>query len=162
DQDDPLPRFVAEMNRVAAELGLKEPRFANPHGLPAADHHSSARDLALLARRALEQPVFASTVATMKRGCVLKDGNGNVRNVVWTNTNHLLDTEGYDGIKTGTTTAAGACLVASGRRGDDHLIVVVLGSTSADGRYIDARNLFRYGWLKRGHVPSHAIEETKK
>ena len=71
--------------------------------------------------------------------------------VTWTNTNRLLDIEGYDGIKTGTTTAAGACLVASGRRGSDHLFVVVLGATSNDGRYVDARNLFRWAWRERGH-----------
>ena len=52
-------------------------------------------------------------VATRKRGCTLIDAKGGRRNVVWTNTNRLLDTEGYDGIKTGTTQAAGTCLVAS-------------------------------------------------
>ena len=56
-------------------------------------------------------------------------------------------------MKTGTTTPAGNCLVASGRRGDDHLIVVVLGSPSTDGRYVDARNLFRWAWLEQGHKP---------
>ncbi len=44
--DDPLPRFIAEMNRVAAELGLHETHFENPNGLPEPGHHSSARDLA--------------------------------------------------------------------------------------------------------------------
>ena len=44
-------------------------------------------------------------------------------------------------------------LVASAKRGDDRLIVVVLGSTSADSRYVDSRNLFRWAWLERGHKP---------
>ena len=80
---------------------------------------------------------------------------GSRRNVVWTNTNHLLDIEGYDGVKTGTTRAAGTCLVASGRRGSDHLIVVVLGgSSSPDSRYPDARNLFRWAWRMCGHRAS--------
>jgi D-alanyl-D-alanine carboxypeptidase len=56
-------------------------------------------------------------------------------------------------LKTGTTSAAGECLVASGRRGSDHLIVVILGASSTEARYADARNLFRYGWLMRGHRP---------
>ncbi len=151
DQPDPLPRFVAEMNRVAEELGLHETHFANPNGLPAPGHRSSARDLARLASHALTQPIFATVVATRKHGCTLIDAMGGRRNVVWTNTNHLLDTEGYDGVKTGTTQAAGSCLVASGRRGKDHLIVVVLGgSSSPDSRYPDARNLFRWAWLMRG------------
>ena len=130
DQADPFPRFIAEMNRVAAELGLHETHFANPNGLPALGHRSSARDLAKLASHALAQPVFATVVSTRKHGCTLVNTKGQSRNVVWTNTNHLLDTEGYDGVKTGTTRAAGTCLVASGRRGKDHLIVVILGGSN--------------------------------
>jgi serine-type D-Ala-D-Ala carboxypeptidase (penicillin-binding protein 5/6) len=147
---EPFPRFIAEMNRVAAELGLLETHFANPHGLPAAGHRSSARDLAKLAQVALLDPTFARVVATTRRGATLVDGSGKSRNVVWTNTNKLLEFEGYDGVKTGTTTAAGACLIASGRSGNDHLIVVILGAQSSDGRYVDARNLFRWAWRQRG------------
>ncbi len=146
----PLPRFVAEMNRVAAELGLRETHFANPHGLPAPGHLSSARDLGRLARVALLDPTFARVVSTRRRGATLLDGAGGRRDVVWTNTNKLLEQEGYEGVKTGTTTAAGACLVASSRSGDDRLIVVVLGAPTSEGRYVDARNLFRWAWLRRG------------
>jgi D-alanyl-D-alanine carboxypeptidase (penicillin-binding protein 5/6) len=151
--DDPLDRFVAEMNRTAQALGLKESHFANTHGLTAPGHQASARDLARLASIALKDPGFAKVVATPTRGCALTDANGQRRNVVWTNTNKLLSTEGYHGVKTGTTSAAGNCLVASGRLGEDELIVVVLGGSSADGRYADARNLFRWAWLRRGHNP---------
>ncbi len=147
----PRARFIAEMNRLAGELGLHETRFANPHGLPAEGHRSSARDLARLARAALADPTFAAVVATPRRGATLVDGRGHARNVAWSNTNKLLDIEGYDGVKTGTTNAAGACLVASGRRGDGHLIVVVLGATAPDARYSDARNLFRWAWRRREH-----------
>ena len=104
-KDDPFARFIAEMNRVAAELGLHETHFENPNGLPAPTHRSSARDLARLARHALTEPAFAAVVSTRKRGGTLVDGEGKRRNVVWTNTNHLLDIEGYDGVKTGTTQA---------------------------------------------------------
>jgi serine-type D-Ala-D-Ala carboxypeptidase (penicillin-binding protein 5/6) len=151
NEADPLPWFIAEMNRLAVELDLRETHFINPNGLPAAGHHSSARDLARLARAALAEPIFAQTVSTQKHGCTLIDAKEQRRNVIWTNTNRLLDTEGYDGVKTGTTRAAGECLVASGRRGDDHLIVVVLGASSTEARYADARNLFRWAWLSRGH-----------
>ncbi len=159
---DPLLRFVAEMNRVASELGLRATRFANPHGLPAADHHASAQDLARLAATALGDPRFAAYVATLRRGCTLTDAEGQRRNVVWSNTNRLLRIEGYDGVKTGTTSAAGACLVASGRRGDDHLIVVVLGSGSSDGRYADARNLFRWAWQHREQDHAKATSEPRR
>jgi serine-type D-Ala-D-Ala carboxypeptidase (penicillin-binding protein 5/6) len=148
---EPIARFIAEMNRVAAELGLRETHFANPHGLPASGHHSSARDLAKLAQTAMLDPTFASVVSTARRGASLVDASGKARNVVWTNTNKLLEFEGYEGVKTGTTNGAGACLVASGRSGDDRLIVVILGAPSSDGRYADARNLFRWAWRQRGH-----------
>ena len=150
---DPLPRFIAEMNRTAALLGLRETHFANPNGLPAPGHQSSARDLAMLTHHALALPTFAKYVSTSKRGCTLLGPNGHRRNVIWTNTNRLLGTEGYDGVKTGTTRAAGECLVASGRRGNDHVIVVILGASSTEARYADARNLFRYAWLMRGRRP---------
>ena len=95
--------------------------------------------------------LFRQIVRTRRHTYEVVDAKGQRRTVVWNNTNRLLDMEGYDGIKTGTTSAAGACLVASGRRGTDHLYVVVLGSTSSDGRYVDARNLFRWAWRERGH-----------
>ena len=150
--DDPVARFVVEMNRVAVELGLRETHFANTSGLPAAKHHASARDLAKLAREALTEPAFAQRVGTRVRGATLLGKDGGKRNVVWTNTNKLLATQGYDGVKTGTTGAAGSCLIASGHRGDDHLIVVALGSPTSEARDADVRNLFRWGWLKKGHL----------
>lgn len=148
--DDPLPHFVAEMNRRAAELGLKETRYVDPHGL--GNNQTSARDLARLAWICMKDERFRGYVRTVEQRCTVAGPDGSPREVVWKNTNQLLGIEGYDGIKTGTTSAAGACLAASGRRGDDQLVVVVLGSTSPDARYVDSRNLFRWAWLKRGHV----------
>ncbi|WP_337176687.1 peptidoglycan-binding protein [Paludisphaera sp.] len=143
-------RFVAAMNAAAEELGMSQTRFANPHGLPADGHHAGAGDLARLAIAVLQDPLLAKVAATPRRGCKLVDADGNERNVVWNNTNRLLGIEGYDGVKTGTTNAAGNCLVASGSRGDDRLIVVVLGAATSDGRYLDVRNLFRWGWGRLG------------
>jgi D-alanyl-D-alanine carboxypeptidase (penicillin-binding protein 5/6) len=148
---DPFSKFIAEMNRVAGELELHETHFINPNGLTAAGHRSSARDLARLTHVALAMPMFATVVNTTRHESTLTDDKGQKRQVVWTNTNNLLEIEGYDGVKTGTTQAAGACLVASGRRDQDHLIIVILGAGSSDGRYADARNLFRWAWLERGH-----------
>lgn len=146
---DPLILFVAEMNRRAASLGMKETKFLDPHGL--GNNQTSARDLAKLAWTAMKDPRFRGYVGTLEHRCAALAPDGQKREVIWKNTNQLLGIEGYDGVKTGTTTAAGACLVSSGRRGDDVLLVVVLGSTSPDARYVDARNLFRWAWLKRGH-----------
>jgi D-alanyl-D-alanine carboxypeptidase (penicillin-binding protein 5/6) len=152
---DNVERFVGEMNRRAKALGLKEMSYRDPNGL-SRDNVSSARDLAALAREALKDERFRSYVATRKHECDVVSSTGEKRAVVWTNTNKLLDIAGYDGVKTGTTTPAGNCLVASGRRGEDRLIVVVLGAATTDGRYQDARNLFRFAWRERGHKPAGA------
>lgn len=145
---DAVARFISEMNRHAAALGMTHSHFENPHGLTAESHRSSAGDLVRLAHAALAVPRFRDYVTTYQRGCTVAHTSGYRRNVVWRNTNRLLSIEGYDGVKTGTTTAAGACLVALARRGDRELIAVVLGSTSNDARYVDARNLLRWAWGK--------------
>lgn len=163
NNQQPFPRFIAEMNRVADEIGLHETHFENPNGLPAPGHHSSAHDLAKLAHRALAEPAFAAVVKTRKHGYTVVDGRGKRRDVAWTSTNHLLEIEGYDGVKTGTTRGAGTCLVASGRRGRDHLIVVVLGgSEKPDSRYPDTRNLFRWAWKMREHRTSETGPSTPR
>lgn len=145
---DPLDRFVVEMNRCAHELGMSQTTYTNPHGLSDDAHLSSAADLAVLAREALKQPEFSDYVATRQRGCTLVGSGGYRRNVVWRNTNQLLGIDGFEGVKTGTTGAAGACLVSKGHRNDRELLVVVLGSASSTGRYVDTRNLYRWAWAK--------------
>jgi D-alanyl-D-alanine carboxypeptidase (penicillin-binding protein 5/6) len=142
-------RFIAEMNRQAAQLGLAETHYENPHGLQAKGHQSSARDLAKLAYVAMQNPLFRQCVSTRQHGSKVTGDSGYERNVVWKNTNKLLGIDGYSGVKTGTTNAAGACLVSYGEREGRELIVVVLGSASSDARYIDTRNLYRWAWQQK-------------
>ena len=141
-----VERFVAQMNRQAEQLGMTETHYENPHGLTAREHKSSARDQVKLARAALELPLFRQVISTRQHGTTVTGKGGYQRNLVWKNTNRLLGIDGYQGVKTGTTGAAGACLVAYGERDGRELIVVVLGSTSSDARYVDARNLFSWAW----------------
>jgi D-alanyl-D-alanine carboxypeptidase (penicillin-binding protein 5/6) len=141
--------FIAEMNRQAAKLGMADTHYENPHGLPAKDHQSSARDLVKLGYAAMQNPLFRQYVSTRQHGTKVTGEGGYERNVVWKNTNKLLAIDGYSGIKTGTTTAAGACLVSWGERDGRELIVVILGATHTDSRYIDARNLFRWAWQQK-------------
>ncbi|MCY2967559.1 MAG: serine hydrolase [Planctomycetota bacterium] len=148
---DRLSRFVAEMNREAGRLGLKESRYLNPHGLPQSKHTSSARDLARLTSAALRDDLFRKIVATREYTAEVRSPEGKARTVVWRNTNRLLGIEGYRGVKTGYTKAAGSCLVSTGIRGKDELIVVVLGSPSAGAAASDSRNLYRWAWNERGH-----------
>jgi D-alanyl-D-alanine carboxypeptidase (penicillin-binding protein 5/6) len=142
-------RFIAEMNRQADKLGLAETHYENPHGLPAKGHQSSARDLAKLAYFAMQNPSFRQCVNTRQHGSKVTGDGGYERNLVWKNTNKLLGIDGYSGVKTGTTTPAGACLVSCGEREGRELIVVVLGSASSDARYIDTRNLYRWAWRQK-------------
>jgi D-alanyl-D-alanine carboxypeptidase (penicillin-binding protein 5/6) len=152
---DPLADFVAEMNRTAGELGMQDTTYKNPHGLTAPGHVSTAADLLKLAHAAMRLESFRGYVSTRQHGCTVTGNGGYRRNVLWKNTNRLLGIEGYHGVKTGTTRAAGACLVSCGRRGDDELLVVILGAKSSDARYADTRNLFRWAWLQLGHESAH-------
>jgi D-alanyl-D-alanine carboxypeptidase (penicillin-binding protein 5/6) len=142
--------FVAEMNRQAEKLGMADTQYANPHGLTDREHKSSARDQVKLAHSALAMPLLRKYIGTRQHGTTVTGPGGYQRNIVWKNTNRLLEIDGYLGVKTGTTNAAGACLVACGERDGRELIVVVLGSTSSDARYTDARNLFRWAWRQTG------------
>lgn len=147
----PYEHFVAAMNRRAAELGMNDSHFANPHGLPDDAHLSSAADLAILARAAWLLPALREVVQTRVRGAQVHGAQGTTRNLRWENTNRLLGQAGFSGMKTGTTNAAGACLIAVGKpeEGASETIVIVLGSTSSAARYMDARNLFAWSWRKR-------------
>jgi D-alanyl-D-alanine carboxypeptidase (penicillin-binding protein 5/6) len=148
-EGDAHDRFIAAMNGRAAALGMHATRYGNPHGKTVVGCGSSPRDTASLVRRALDLPVFRKVVATRERKAMLSNEAGYTRPVMWRNTNRLLGIEGYTGVKTGTTHAAGCCLAACGERDGRELIVVVFGSSSTEARYADARNLFRYGWQQR-------------
>lgn len=140
--------FVAAMNKAAKELGMDKTTYKNTHGLPAEGHQSCAADLFKLAQAAMKLPLFRQYVATYQHGSTVDGPDGYKRNLFWKNTNKLLGTEGYDGIKTGTTNAAGACLVSQGTRDGKSLIIIVLGATSSDGRYVDSKNLYHWAWKK--------------
>ncbi len=145
---DAYDQFIAAMNRKVKELDLTKTSFENTSGFTAPTHKTSPHDLMMLAHRAMQQPLFQEIVGTVQHGCTVEGPGGYRRNLVWRNSNRLLRTEGYSGVKTGTTSAAGACLVSHGSRDDKSLLVVVLGSSSTDARYADTRNLFRWAWLK--------------
>ena len=146
---DALLKFVAEMNRTADKLGLKNTHFVNPHGLPAKPHYSSASDLVRIAAAASKHAILRDCANARQHGCQLLGPEGYHRNIVWKNTNELLEMEGFQGLKTGTTNAAGSCLISTGDYQNRKLIVVVLGATSSENRYLDTRNLFKWAWNQK-------------
>jgi D-alanyl-D-alanine carboxypeptidase len=134
------------MNEKARELQLSDTHFSTPSGVVDRGNRSSAWDLAALTRYALRKAVFRRIVRTRI---------AHVRwpaptyEKVYVNKNDLLRTyRGADGVKTGWTTLAGHCLVASARRGRAKLIAVVLGSSDP---YRDARRLLNYGFRSVPH-----------
>lgn len=141
-------QFIEAMNRRAGELGMADTHFINPHGLPDDRHLSTAADLAILARAAWQLPLMREIVQTRLRGAQVHGSDDSTRNLRWVNTNRLLAQQGFLGMKTGTTTAAGACLIAVGtpEQSQSETIVVVLGSNSSTARYVDARNIFAWTW----------------
>lgn len=136
--DDPAARerFVGWMNERAASLGLTDTQVANPHGLDARDHASSAHDLAVVTRAVLASPIVAPIFSARDYSA---EGHH------YESINELP--RRYPGIiggKTGWTRAAGHCLVEVAERDGRRLIAVLLGST-AQRWYDDAIALLDYG-----------------
>ena len=135
-----LDEFIQLMNKKAIALGAYNSNFVNPHGLPANNHYSTAYDLALIARYAMENPVFSEIVAQKYSVVSFEEPS---RSESIKNTNKLLwNYPLADGIKTGTTNAAGKCLVASASNEGRRLICVVL---NAPDRFGDAQRLLQWG-----------------
>ncbi len=138
--------FVARMNARAAELGLRQTHFANPHGLDEPGHYSSAEDLLALARVGMANPTFRQIVAT--RSKVIE---GRHTTYTLTNSNQLLGVvAGVDGVKTGTTDNCGQCLLLSATRGGHRALLVVLGSQARwdDGRVLVEYLFGRFRWIE--------------
>lgn len=143
---DPLTFFIDAMNQTAQELGMKHSHFENPHGITHPKHKSSCSDLVILARELMKYPLMTQIVQTRRYSCLVQGQEGYTRRLVWSNSNQLLDRQGYTGIKTGTTDAAGACLVSLGQHQEFETIVVLLGASGSAARYSDSRNLHRWAW----------------
>jgi serine-type D-Ala-D-Ala carboxypeptidase (penicillin-binding protein 5/6) len=131
-------RFVAMMNAEAQKLGLHDTHFANPDGLDAPGHYSSARDVTRLARIAMRSPVIRSVVgrstATIEGGRVLTTWN-----------DLLTRFPGLFGVKTGHTGAAGWSEVAAARAHGVTIYATLLGGATREGRNADLSALLVWG-----------------
>ena len=151
-----VPRFVAMMNARAEQLGLTHTHFANPHGLDAPGHFTSARDLAVLAAVAMRNPTLVQITSTKQY------------NIPQTSTHKAYSLGSGDdliagdrspypgaiGVKPGFTGAAGYCQAfAAIRRG--HLIVgTVMGEPTWEIRITDMRTLLDWGYAQEGIPPA--------
>lgn len=135
--------FTKMMNAKAIELGADNSNFVNPNGLPNPKHYTTAHDLALISKAAMENPKFREIV-----GSKVRDINRTPADALTRLINHnklLWRLDGANGIKTGYTVQAQQCLVGSAKRGNQEFIAVVLGSV---GRNIweDVTKLLEYGF----------------
>jgi D-alanyl-D-alanine carboxypeptidase (penicillin-binding protein 5/6) len=149
----PESRFVAEMNRYAAALGLADTHYANPIGLDQSGNYSSAADLATLTRHLLAIPAFAKIADA--RSAVLRSVHPRRR---ITTINELLRMAPWvTGVKTGHTFGALYVLVGSGQRKGVDLISVAVGAPTDEDRFSDNIDLLEYGFsLYKRRIPIKA------
>jgi len=144
--------FAQLMNAYAKKIGMKASHFVNPHGLTAEGHVTTAHDLALLGRALIRDFPEAYSYNKIKEFTVGPITQPNRNLLLWRDAS-------VDGIKTGHTSSAGYCLMASAKRGDQRLITVVMGDTSENQRAVDSQALLNWGF--RFHE-THRLYEAGK
>jgi D-alanyl-D-alanine carboxypeptidase (penicillin-binding protein 5/6) len=134
--------FAATMNRTAQRMGLKDTNFLNASGYfegPAPNHYSTARDLAKLAAALIRDHPETHALHAMKEYTYNGIRQHNRNRLLWADAT-------VDGLKTGHSSAAGFCLIATAKRGPRRLISVVLGTASEEVRARDSLNLLNWGY----------------
>ncbi|WP_078606884.1 D-alanyl-D-alanine carboxypeptidase family protein [Streptomyces flavidovirens] len=136
--------FISKMNKKASDLGMANTKYDSFDGISqAGSNYTTPRDSAKLARRALGNSTFGSVV----KATSTKQTATNGRVYTWYNTNKLLGSySGAIGIKTGTGSVAGPCLVFAAKRGDRTVAGVVLNSPD---RYTDAKKMLDWAFRTR-------------
>jgi D-alanyl-D-alanine carboxypeptidase (penicillin-binding protein 5/6) len=146
--------FVTLMNREAQRMGMKNTRFANPHGLPSPDNYSTAQDLSTLASHVVRDFPDLYKIDSVKSFTYNKITQQNRNRLLW------LDPT-VDGMKTGHTEGSGYSMIASARRangasGQRRLISVVLGTTSEGTRTAESQKLLNWGFQNFDTVKLYA------
>ena len=148
--------FIELMNDRAKQLGMTDTSYVNVHGLPPnrgePPNLTSARDLAILARRLLKYSLATKMMRT--RSATFRNGT-----FILTNTNKLIGRyPGADGIKTGSYRAAGYSIVATARRDNLRLIAIILASDNPKRRFKEARHLLSWGFSRYRWIdPAKAV-----
>lgn len=149
--DGSIEAFSARMNKRAHELGATGTHFANPHGLTDEQHYTTAYDLYLIFNEALKQPKFREIIGAKAYVAQYTDAGSQPKTQEWKNSNHYLDgrAETPEGVtvfggKTGTTNAAGSCLIIGSRDTEQHeYISVVLKADSRQALYENMTNIIQ-------------------
>ena len=154
DNAGTVERFAEKMTQRARELGATSTRFMNPHGLHHVQHFTTPRDLALITRAAMEQPLFRQIVSTRKHPWVTGFA---IRELF--NHNRLLSRfPGCTGVKTGYTRPAQQVLASAATR-DSREVVAVVMHTDKPGIWEDSMTLLNYGFE---HPPGETAVKISK
>lgn len=146
-----IENFATLMNQKAVSLGCKNTHFTNPSGIHDPEHYSTAYDMALIARYCMKNETFRNIVS--KTSCTIS-ATDKYQERYFKNTNDLINPSSkyyYEyaiGTKTGYTSQAKRCLIATSLKDNLELITVTLGAGPSipDARYEDTINLFEYGY----------------
>jgi len=158
DNAGSVEAFAEKMNRRATELGATNSHFVNPNGLHSPEHYTTAHDLALIARAAMEQPFFRQVVSTVYY--TWKSPAGPIYQL--RNHNRLLrHFAGCNGLKTGYTRAAQQVLVSSALR-DGHEVISVVLHTDKPGIWDDSKLLLSYSLIKVGCSPADIVNNSER
>ncbi|WP_397376361.1 D-alanyl-D-alanine carboxypeptidase family protein [Paenibacillus vietnamensis] len=143
-------QFVAMMNERAQQLGMKDTQFMNPNGLPVANHHSSAHDIAVMSRELLKHDEI-----TKYTGLYQDYLRKTSEKPFWlVNTNKLVRFySGADGLKTGFTSEAKYCLSATAKRDNMRVIAVVMGEPDTKTRNAEVSQMFDYSFAQYMNYP---------
>ncbi len=137
--------FVDMMNKKAKELNLKNTNFKTPHGLDAANHYSSARDMATIAKELVKHEKVLEFTSVYED--YLRE---NTDKKIWlVNTNKLVRFyDGVDGLKTGYTKEAGYCLTATAKKDGMRVIAVVMGEPDSKTRNAEVSSMLDYAFAQ--------------
>lgn len=168
--DGSLPQFALRMNAKAAELGLTNTHFCNPSGLHDPDHLTTARDLAVLADYALNNEEFRKIVGLKTFLMPATNVHPYVGWALLVNSNRLILSESadlcpdpivcYTGVKTGTTTQAGQCLVASAKLSDERELISAVMGIPADADGCNPYNVTRSLLYEGARIVFSGSQET--
>ena len=150
-----IENFSDMMNEKAKEIGCTNTHFVNPNGIHDDNHYTTAHDLYLMANYAMKNETFRTIVSKTEYVLPATNMHSQADRIMY-NSNELLNNnsknyyyENAIGIKTGTTSKAGSCLVAESSKNNMELISVTLNGGTTNGlndRFTDSKKLFDYGY----------------
>lgn len=164
--DGTVAGFVNEMNKKAKEIGCTGTHFVNPHGLTDPDHYSTAKDVYLIGKYAMTDKTVGDTLAAIVNTAQLSFKT-NKQSYLLLNRNYMLTNGPYyykyvKGIKTGSTSDAGDCLLSYASNGGMTYYCVVMGSTQTDnkctGAFADTKAL--YTWVFSTFAVKEIVEKN--